>query len=285
MEPQAKPIVAARNFLLGAQNADGGWPYQPGGQGSPEPACWALLALDSAAGGPREHGVRWLLSRQNPAGAITLAGDAEPHWATSLAVLALPEGPARGRAVEWLLSWEGRRRDPQAAVALDGNLRGWPWMSDTFSWVEPTCYAVLALQRAGRREHPRVAEAGRMLLDRQCADGGWNYGNTTVFGAALNGQIPTTALAVLALREADGAKAAVERGLGFLERQMQTRRSALALALTVLCFSASRKPAGALVAALVARQEPDGSWRRQVHLTALAALALEAAQGGRHVFA
>jgi len=32
-------------FLLGAQNADGGWGFRNGGQSAVEPTSWVLLAL------------------------------------------------------------------------------------------------------------------------------------------------------------------------------------------------------------------------------------------------
>jgi uncharacterized protein (DUF362 family) len=89
---------------------------------------------------------------------------------------------------------------PPKQIVLDGSLRGWPRISDTFSWVENTSYALAALKACGRRDHPRVAEAERLLLDRVCQDGGWNCGNNVVCGAHLMGFVPTTALAALALQ-------------------------------------------------------------------------------------
>ena len=61
---------------------------------------------------------------------------------------------------------------------------GWPWVDGTHSWLEPTAWAVLALGRAGRGEHPRVAEGRALIADRAIGSGGWNYGNPSVFGAA-----------------------------------------------------------------------------------------------------
>ena len=39
----------------------------------------------------------------------------------------------------------------------------------------------------------------RMLLDRRCRDGGWNFGNRRVLGADLPSYPETTALALMAL--------------------------------------------------------------------------------------
>lgn len=283
--------MSAADFLLKAGSPNGGWPYRPGIQPSPEPTCLSLMALANhrEAGAAREAAIRWLESRQNSDGALTLIGDNQPHWSTSLLVIALmrlgSRSDLRDKAVTWLLAWKGERVAPAKEITLDGALQGWPWASGTFSWVEPTSYALLALKLAGHGRHPRVSEAEKMLLDRVCQDGGWNYGNPVVYGAAFQGFPSTTALAALALQDSAAARPTVERGLAFLERGMQSHQSALTLALAILCFQVFSKPTAVLVTALKLRQESDGSWRQQVHLTALAGLALQAADGGANVFA
>ncbi|MBI5396550.1 MAG: hypothetical protein HZA91_14745 [Verrucomicrobia bacterium] len=282
-------VERGRQFLSAAQAADGGWPYRPGTAPSLEPACYALAAMDGAASAQqRDAGLRWLLARQAADGAFTLPGDNEPHWAAPLAMLALAHlgaaEPQRAAAVRWLLTWAGRTRPQHAALTLDGQLVGWPWTGDAFSWVEPTAYALLALKRSGQHGHPRVAEGEKMLLDRQCSDGGWNYGNPAVFGTALPGFIPTTSLATLALRDSSAAGDATRRGLDFLQREIQNHRSALALSLAILCLAAFGRPTEELAATLAQRQQGDGSWRQDVRLTALAVLALQAAAGSINLF-
>jgi len=286
-------IATAQNFLLGARDPRGGWPYRAGQQPSPEPTCYSLWALASGARKPdfdpaRDAGLRWLASCLNQDGALVLEGDEEPHWSTSLLVITLArfgwQPELRDKAAGFLLRWSGQTTPKTAEVTLDGALHGWPWISGTFSWVEPTCYALLALKLAGHGQHPRVAEAQRMLLDRVCQDGGWNYGNRVIYGAALHGYISSTALAALALQDVVAAAEPIQRGLAFLERETKEHRSTLTLALTILCFQAFAKPVAEVVAALESRQEPDGSWRQQIHLTALASLALQAAAGGPNIF-
>ena len=78
------------------------------------------------------------------------------------------------------------KKDEEETTGHDTNLKGWSWRSDTFSWCEPTSMAMMALEVAGYGGHPRLIEAQRLLLDRQIPGGGWNYGNTTVFGQVLN---------------------------------------------------------------------------------------------------
>lgn len=278
-------VERGRQFLTAARAADDGWPYRPAAAASMEPSCYALLASAAPA---REAGIRWLLARQNADGAFVLPGDTEPHWTTPLAVFALANLRAaesqRAAAVKWLLTWAGRTRPSQAALTLDGQLLGWPWTGGAFSWVEPTSYALLALKRSGQRDHPRVAEGEKMLLDRQCGDGGWNYGNPAVFGAKLPGFIPTTALATLALQGSAAANDAARRGLDFLQREIQNHRSALALSLTLLCLAAFGRSIGELATTLAQRQQPDGSWRQDVRLTSLAILALQVADSGTNFF-
>jgi hypothetical protein len=284
-------MATATEFLLKADDPKGGWPYQPGTQPSPEPTCLSLMALAGLreTTAAREAAIRWLESRMNSDGALTLVEDNQPHWSTSLMVIALSRlgvrGDLRDKAVPWLLAWKGEKVAPTKEITLNGALQGWPWASGTFSWVEPTSYAMLALKLTGHSRHARVAEAERLLLDRVCEDGGWNYGNRIIYGATFQGFPSTTALAALALQDSAVARPVVERGLAFLKRGMQSHQSALTLSLAILCFQVFSKPVAPLVAALKSRQQSDGSWRQQVHLTALAALALQAADGGANVFA
>jgi len=183
-----------------------------------------------------------------------MEGVALPGWTTSLAALALvrsrPEAARRGAA--WLLENRGRSFawwtklflwlfPGRVAVELDPDLRGWAWLPGTFSWVEPTSYAILAL-RPLRRESPervarRVDEAERMLLDRVCVDGGWNYGNSRVLGEDLWPYPDTTAIALLSLVDREGDDA-IRRSLATLGRMMADTDSGLSLALSTLCFDA-----------------------------------------------
>ncbi|MDX1578798.1 MAG: hypothetical protein R3266_09940, partial [Gemmatimonadota bacterium] len=158
---------------------------------------------------------------------------------------------ARRRAGRWLLEQEGRRvawwirfltrfiPEPRR-LALDPDLIGWPWVEGTFSWVEPTSYALMALKRLrpelpARETESRIEEAERLLFDRVCPGGGWNYGNSVVFGEALWPYPDTTALALLALADRRESPA-VSEGIRTLDAMMATHDSVLALGLALRAF-------------------------------------------------
>ncbi|MFQ5400860.1 MAG: prenyltransferase/squalene oxidase repeat-containing protein [Anaerolineae bacterium] len=286
-------ITAAKRFLANAQRLDGSWPYRPAsGQGSPEPTCFCLLALANADRISEDPMVSrtgaWLARQVNGEGAVTLEGDDQPHWSTAHLVLTLThlqlDTNLRDRCVAWLLSWKGNPAAPFEGIPLNGQLIGWPWISDTFSWVEPTSLTLLALKQAGIRSHGRIREAEQLLCDRACVGGGWNVGNPVVLGRPLEAFLPTTALALLALQDVDAAAALVEQGLTLLEDDANQAYSTLSLALTILCMDAYGRPTGSFVHLLRQRQQPDGSWRQMVHLTALSILALRSVTEGVNVF-
>src|SRR5262249_4765322 len=124
----------------------------------------------------------------------------------------------------------------------DNSLQGWAWLDTTFSWVEPTAWGVLALQKASRARlisedvaRTRIAEGERVLIDRCCHDGGWNYGNPNVPCQNLFPHMPTTAIALLALQSRRDEPAIV-RSLSFLEPHWNEEQSALALGLSSICL-------------------------------------------------
>ena len=125
----------------------------------------------------------------------------------------------------------------------DNQLIGWPWNDGTFSWVEPTSWCLLACKTAGPHFRAaaavRIAEAERMLADRCCVSGGWNYGNSNVLGKELSPYVPTTALALLALQDRP-ALPEVVRSLEWLAGNWHRERSALASSLALLAMQAHR---------------------------------------------
>ena len=104
--------------------------------------------------------------------------------------------------------------------------------------TEPTAWCLLALKQITDRSGEatdRIDEAERLLFDRMCVSGGWNYGNASVLGQELNAYVPTTALGLLALQDRQ-AHHVVARSLSFLETAWPSERSGTALGLTALCL-------------------------------------------------
>ena len=283
--------------LITSQNRDGGWGSQPGRVSSTEITALATLALGrldtpdarlSAA-----DGVRWLADRQHDDGGWPVSARvSDATWATALAVVALDalegEPAAAVRGARWLLRRTPRRPGfamallnrlaPDAApVRLNWSLSGWPWAENCAAFVEPTCYALLALKRL-RRHLPgaaaaeRIDEAEDMVYDRMCVDGGWNYGNSIVLGAKLAPYADVTALALLALAE-HRARDANQRSLRVLRAMLDRVDSGLALAWSVLCLSAYGEDVTPLRERLLTRYARTG-FLGETKALALALLAL-----------
>ncbi len=153
-------------------------------------------------------------------------GRREAVWTTALAVLAWTgiermEGK-RNAALEFLLESRGRttRRIKDSILGHDPSLVAWAWTEKSSPWVEPTALALLALGASGLGDHSRARQGREMLRDRQIGGGGWNYGNSKVFGQTLVPMPENTGLAVeavaghLGLGEVDGALAMLGNWLG-----------------------------------------------------------------------
>ncbi|MCU1273791.1 MAG: hypothetical protein JWO48_1222 [Bryobacterales bacterium] len=246
-------------LLHTAQNADGGWGYFPGKQSMLEPTVYALLALAAEQRRSAAFARGWrLLESWQLADGSWRAGSSvnQAHWATSLCIsLRCAVGvfdERLARAVDWLVALTGSESQPLARLArwvrpsvveFDPALTGWPWQPGTSAWVEPTVHAVMALRhvlkhsrdaRTARAIAGRIVMGERMLLDRQCRDGGWNYGNRRVLGADLPSYPETTALALMAL---DGHGAVDwEWAVPHVEQLWHTTRSPLARAWLAACL-------------------------------------------------
>jgi len=211
--------------LRDARGPDGGFGPRAGQAAEAEPTAVAALALDDSAA--RD----WLAAHQHPDGRFTVVpGPVETTSATALAALALDPGTARDRAIAVLPRLRARRAGADPLVPHDTATRGWGWTPTTFGWVEPTAWAVLALRQL-RPAAPEIADGLRVLADRECVGGGWNYGNRVVYGEDLAPFVQTTAVAVLALQDAQPDLLARGRRI-LLERAIQ-EQGGLSLALTI----------------------------------------------------
>lgn len=286
-------LAVLSRTLRAAESADGGWPYFAHHHPRLEPTCWALLAgvdRDGASTVPARPHAAFLERRQTRA--ALLADD--PRQPANLAfnglaaVLALDRAgvlPAERTAslLDALTNLQGIAITRGPEFRQDSTLRGWPWSQDTFSWVEPTSWCLLALKKmrardrsANRAVRARIEEAERLLIDRCCRDGGWNFGNSAVLGQDLRPYAATTAIALLALqdRRVDDA---VVKSVTYLQAHAHEQTSGLSLALSLICFHVFGLPTQALEGRL------DDQWRAQqffgnLHVTALALYALDFGQ-------
>jgi len=187
---------------------EGGFPSRSGEPFRSDATAWAMLPLvffnphHSLLGSARAR----LAEAQAGDGSVSIARDhTDAYWPTALSVLAWSHSPLhashRHRGVQFLLETTGRhfKKELDSPAQHDSSIPGWPWIADTHSWVEPTALAVCALRNSGFAQHQRVSDGVRLLLDRQLPKGGWNYGNTKVFGAELHPAPESTGAALQAL--------------------------------------------------------------------------------------
>ncbi len=267
-------LAAGRLALEALQNralAGGGFADRHGGRYRPDATAWAVLVLAAGDTGFDLLGpARSRLARdQLDDGRVSIAPDhPEAFWPTPLAVLAWQDSTAhrdpQTRAIRFLLRATGRhwKRRPDDPIGHNSALQGWPWIAETHSWVEPTALSVIALRSAGFGEHARVQEAVRLLTDRQLPSGGWNYGNTVVFGQELRPFPESTGAALHALA-GRVPQEQVRRSLDYLAAQMGRLRTPIALGWSLLGLGSwGVFPAGARsrVFESLNRQEQYGSY-------------------------
>ncbi|MBW2703330.1 MAG: terpene cyclase/mutase family protein [Deltaproteobacteria bacterium] len=224
--------------LIGRLVPEKGWPVLPGKAPRPDATAWVALTLASWGRLDKDWGkaLDLLTGFQRSNGSLPVfASQPEATWPTSLAVMAWSASKkheaSMQRALDYLLKIEIRHvADPAIGHALQ--LRGWPWIAETHPWVEPSCMGLLALSAAGR-EDPRSDEALRMLLNRQLEAGGWNYGNTKVFGATLRPQTGPSGLALMTLAGRTEMKK-VAHSIRHLRQQVEQTRSPRSLGLVAM---------------------------------------------------
>jgi hypothetical protein len=236
---------------LRAAGAAGGYGPLAGAAPEPEPTAVASLALDDA------DARAWLTSHQRADGRFTVVpGPVQSTAATALAALALDAGAARRRALTVLPALKVRPTGSDRLAPHDPATRGWGWTPDTAAWIEPTAWAVLALRRL-QPNSDAIADGVRVLKDRECVGGGWNYGNRVVYDVDLKPFVHTTAVAVIALQSVEPD--VVDRGRRFLVDHWRDEAGGLTLALTLAAFSLTGGgPTGEVADALAASFDATG---------------------------
>src|SRR5688572_18239054 len=186
-------IRVLANMIIAGRNADGGWGYYRQKKSRLEPTCWAVLALASAG----DHLAAGDALYQWPArnGLLLERAGGEPNHAFhALALLALHAAAVEHKTGNHALM-EGMQRVKGLAFkqstinVQDISIQAWSWIDETFSWVEPTAWCLLALKTCARVGYSvdsgRIRDAERLLVDRACRGGGWNYGNSNMLGKEL----------------------------------------------------------------------------------------------------
>jgi hypothetical protein len=275
------------NVLRAGRNADGAWGYYSGKSSRIEPTCWAALCLSRAENSQRDvadGAARWLGSRQRADGFLDDATGGSPNLGfNGLAALYVPSaGSWSLESAKRLLAALSRTSGvatKNTSARQDNTLKGWSWIEGTFSWIEPTSSCLLALKKAPAVLQPpersaRIDEAERMLLDRVCQTGGWNYGNSNMLGQELHAHVPTTALALLALQDRRELPA-VQQSLEYLVRRRLSEPAGMALALTSICLRVYGVPAADVDDRLAAIAERHAFFNN-LHITAMALYSLTA---------
>jgi len=248
--------------LMQNQNPDGGWGALRGKRSNTESTSLAVTALKAipenrTAAEPRERAIGWLIHRQNQDHSWPLNETArEGSWTTALAITALNDHPEHNEhalaAARWLLEQEGSKPGILAEIILwatgksnvnkiNRDLIGWSWVPHSFSWVEPTSYALIAVKKmrarlAGTHVDERIRQADAMIYDRMCDGGGWNYGNSKVFDYALWPYPDITAVALIAMQD-HAREQANQVSLQVLNKTARETDSGLALCWAAICLN------------------------------------------------
>jgi hypothetical protein len=223
--------IAGRSFK------EGGFAQRENGRFRPDATAWSIIALCAGKihGDLTENGCIRLAASQLADGRIPLAGDLEnAYWPTALAVLAWKSAGGFEneikRAAGFLLKTSGLHfmKDKNSPYGHDTAIRGWSWIENTHSWIEPTSMAILALKAAGNGDNERVRGAVRMILDRKLYTGGWNYGNTTVFNRELSPTPEHTGQALCAL-SGFVHHSEVAKSINYLGKEISTLKTPVSL--------------------------------------------------------
>jgi hypothetical protein len=238
--------LASRLAALGGP----GFGPTPGAPAEPEPTALAAIALDD------DDARAWLAEHQREDGGFGLVAESVVVDApTSAAALALPPGEARERALDHLVEYRADRAASLDAAPHDPETRGWGWTRDAFGWIEPTSRAVLALRKYRPTATDEIDDGFAVIADRECPGGGWNCGNSVVYGVALAPYAQTTAMALIGIQGVMLDQSA--RGSAVLRELWPLEPGGLSLAVALAAFRLADDPEAARVEAELERLIDD----------------------------
>jgi len=242
----------------------GDWSYLNSPQASVEATSLAVMALGSELPHEAISGTDRLLRLQRRDGAWpTFRGDSEGSWTTALVLCALNGmtdfASARERAFHWLIAERGREahwlwrwkfKTTDRNVRFNPDKYGWPWISGSASWVIPTAFSIIAIKQftvcnRSDASEERIRLGVEMLLDRACVDGGWNSGNSVVYGVPMRPHVEATAVALLALQDEQRTEM-IQKSLSWLRQNGASVDSVSSLAWCILSLFVYQEPIGGL---------------------------------------
>ena len=250
--------------LKSRQMKSGGWAYFDSVQESLEATCLAELALAPEMQVSSSAAILFLLKSQlSDGGWPAFLGDSEGSWTTALALCTLNSTgdftAARDKAFRWLNGERGREghwfwrwkfKTSDRNVRFDPDKYGWPWVTGSASWVIPTAFSIIAIEQftvcnRSEESEKRIHLGVEMLLDRECVDGGWNSGNSLVYGVPLRPHVEATAIALLALQDEQRIEM-VQKSLSWLRQNAASVDSVSSLAWCILTLFVYQEPIGGL---------------------------------------
>ena len=256
-------ISSLAETLRSRQMKSGGWAYFDSVQESLEATCLAELALAPERHANSSEAILFLLKSQlSDGGWPAFLGDSEGSWTTALALCTLNSTgdftAAREKAFRWLYAERGREghwfwrwkfKTSDRNVRFDPDKYGWPWVTGSASWVIPTAFSIIAIEQftvcnRSEESEKRIHLGMEMLLDRECVDGGWNSGNSLVYGVPLRPHVEATAIALLALQDEQRTEM-VQKSLSWLRQYAASVDSVSSLAwciLTLFVYQESVEP-------------------------------------------
>src|ERR1700722_1419008 len=268
MANKSSPLV---HILASRQLPSGGWSFTGSRQTNVEPTCLAGLALEWEAQATRASAIKFLLHSQlNTGGWPAFQGDAEGSWTTALVLCTLNGtsefASAREKACHWLISESGREghwfwrwkfNTVDRKVRFNPAKYGWPWAPGSASWVIPTAFSIIALKQytvCNRLEasENRIRLGVEMLLDRVCVAGGWNSGNSVVYGVPLRPHVEATAIALMAL-QGEHRSVVIDKSLEWLKLSAAHIDAVSSLAWCILSLFVYQEPVDWLKDRLVMR--------------------------------
>jgi hypothetical protein len=257
-------ISSLAETLKSRQMKSGGWAYFDSVQESLEATCLAEFALAPARQASNSAAILFLLKSQlSDGGWPAFLGDSEGSWTTALALCTLNSTgdftaarekafrrlyAERGREGHWFWRWKFKTADRN--VRFDPDKYGWPWISGSASWVIPTAFSIIAIKQftvcnRSEESEKRIHLGVEMLLDRACVDGGWNSGNSVVYGVPLRPHVEATAIALLALQDEQRTEM-VQKSLSWLRQNAASVYSVSSLAWCILSLFVYQEPIGGL---------------------------------------